>query len=215
MSAIGPFPTGLITVWRWNPAARQTTAEGRHPPAVSGLSASDAAIRPPRDHELAVVAHRQLGRPGTGQAAGEVQRSEQVRAAAVGHLGLPVGNHHRDAQPSRLGGQRPEDIPLVHADAVPQQCQRRRPSPPGPVDIRQLPQSVVDAPLDQNVPHACTIHHPSRLQRSPIADASQTPDSKPSPRKRSVPLLAVICSSPVESARECEDIFYSEDFSCA
>ena len=132
MSASGPFPTGLITVFRWNPPAMQTTAEGRQPSAVSGLSASDAAIRLPRDHPASANSPSAPVASSAGRsrarAAGEFQRGEQVGPATVGHLGLPVGNHHRDTEPGHFGGQRLEDIPFVHADPVPQQRQRRGPA---------------------------------------------------------------------------------------
>ena len=83
MSAIGPFPAGLITVGRWNPPARQTTAEGRQPPAVSGFSASDAAIRPPRDHPASTNSPSRpvVSRAGWWRANPRAKSSEASRCA--------------------------------------------------------------------------------------------------------------------------------------
>ena len=83
MSAIGPFPTGLITVARRNPPARQTTAEGRQPPTVSGLSASEAAIRLPRDHPASTNSPSApvAGSAGRSRARARAKSSEARRCA--------------------------------------------------------------------------------------------------------------------------------------
>ena len=176
-----------------------------------------AAARPPGQHELAIAAGRQPGRLLAGQPASEIHRGEQLRPAAVGRIGFPVGNDHRDAPPGHLGGQRLEDIPLAGADAVPQQRQRSRTIPPRPVDIGQLPQPVANAPLDQNVTHASTIHHPSRLQRSPgRARARQTrcSGSLHGPRVLFLAVIIRVClPRALESTRDRENISFDEDFS--
>ncbi len=110
---------------RRNPAARQTTAEGRQPPAVLGVA---APARRPSGRLVDQPASTNSPSPPVASSPGRARASSRAKSndasrcvtAAVGAPRSPSrGPPTATPSASRLGGQRLEDVPLVHADAVP------------------------------------------------------------------------------------------------